>query len=75
MSLRDGTVKMSKSDPSDMSRINLADDADTIPSKIKSKTDPEPAIDPPGLRGGQVAKNWWAYAALPMKPWRTRSSL
>jgi tryptophanyl-tRNA synthetase len=43
MSLRDGTAKMSKSDPSDMSRINLVDDADTIMKKIKkAKTDPEP---------------------------------
>lgn len=42
MSLRDGTAKMSKSDPSDMSRINLADDADTMAGKIKkAKTDPE----------------------------------
>ena len=40
MSLRDGAAKMSKSDPSDMSRINLTDDADTIAGKIrKSKTD------------------------------------
>ncbi|WP_300441801.1 tryptophan--tRNA ligase [uncultured Mameliella sp.] len=43
MSLRDGTKKMSKSDPSDMSRINLTDDADAIAQKIrKAKTDPEP---------------------------------
>jgi tryptophanyl-tRNA synthetase len=43
MSLRDGTKKMSKSDPSDNSRINLTDDADTIAQKIrKAKTDPEP---------------------------------
>src|SRR6202790_1520717 len=43
MSLRDGTKKMSKSDPSDYSRINLSDDADTIAQKIrKAKTDPEP---------------------------------
>ena len=43
MSLRDGTKKMSKSDPSDMSRINLTDDADAIAKKIrKAKTDPEP---------------------------------
>src|SRR5215218_3264914 len=43
MSLRDGTKKMSKSDPSDNSRINLADDADSIAQKIrKAKTDPEP---------------------------------
>ncbi len=43
MSLRDGTKKMSKSDPSDMTRINLSDDRDTIAKKIrKAKTDPEP---------------------------------
>jgi tryptophanyl-tRNA synthetase len=43
MSLRDGTKKMSKSDPSDYSRINLTDDAETIAQKIrKAKTDPEP---------------------------------
>jgi tryptophanyl-tRNA synthetase len=43
MSLRDGGAKMSKSDPSDMSRINLSDDADTMAQKIrKAKTDPEP---------------------------------
>ncbi|MEO5375217.1 MAG: tryptophan--tRNA ligase [Alphaproteobacteria bacterium] len=43
MSLRDGTKKMSKSDPSDYSRINMTDDADTIALKVrKAKTDPEP---------------------------------
>ena len=43
MSLRDGTKKMSKSDESDMSRINLTDDADTIANKIRrAKTDPLP---------------------------------
>ncbi len=43
MSLRDGTRKMSKSEPSDQSRINLTDDADTIALKIRrAKTDPEP---------------------------------
>ena len=43
MSLRDGSAKMSKSDPSDNSRINLLDTADQIASKIrKAKTDPEP---------------------------------
>jgi tryptophanyl-tRNA synthetase len=43
MSLRDGTKKMSKSDPSDQSRINLTDDADTIAIKVRrAKTDPEP---------------------------------
>jgi tryptophanyl-tRNA synthetase len=42
MSLRDGSKKMSKSDPSDNSRINLSDDADTIAQKIrKAKTDPD----------------------------------
>ncbi len=42
MSLRDGSKKMSKSDPSDMSRINMTDDADTIAKKIrKAKTDPD----------------------------------
>jgi tryptophanyl-tRNA synthetase len=46
MSLRDGAKKMSKSDPSDQSRINLNDDADTIRVKIKrAKTDPEPLPD------------------------------
>jgi tryptophanyl-tRNA synthetase len=43
MSLRDGTKKMSKSDPSEYSRINLTDDADAVAQKIrKAKTDPEP---------------------------------
>ena len=46
MSLRDGTKKMSKSDPSDLSRINMTDDADTIAKKIqKAKTDPEPLAE------------------------------
>lgn len=46
MSLRDGSVKMSKSDPSDQSRINLTDDADAIATKIrKARTDPEPLPD------------------------------
>jgi len=53
MSLRDGTKKMSKSDPSDMSRINLTDDADTIAKKIKkAKTDPEPL--PEDIKGLQA---------------------
>ncbi|WP_298225212.1 tryptophan--tRNA ligase [Acidocella sp.] len=46
MSLRDGNKKMSKSDTSDQSRINMTDDADTIAQKIrKAKTDPEPLPD------------------------------
>jgi len=49
MSLRDGTAKMSKSDASDYSRINMTDDADTIAQKIrKAKTDPE-ALPGPGV--------------------------
>jgi tryptophanyl-tRNA synthetase len=50
MSLRDGTAKMSKSDPSDMSRINLTDSDDQIAQKIrKAKTDPDPLPDNPAL--------------------------
>jgi tryptophanyl-tRNA synthetase len=46
MSLRDGQAKMSKSDPSDFSRINLLDDADAIAGKVrKARTDPEPLPD------------------------------
>jgi len=59
MSLRDGTKKMSKSDPSDQSRINLTDDADTIAGKIrKAKTDPDPLPDSAaGLKDRPEAKN------------------
>ncbi|MDZ5697184.1 tryptophan--tRNA ligase [Chelativorans sp. M5D2P16] len=67
MSLRDGTKKMSKSDPSDLSRINLSDDADAIARKIrKAKTDPEPLPgDPEGLAGRPEAENLVGiYAAL-----------
>jgi tryptophanyl-tRNA synthetase len=50
MSLRDGSMKMSKSDPSDMSRINLTDDDDAIAQKIrKARTDPEPLPEDPSL--------------------------
>jgi tryptophanyl-tRNA synthetase len=50
MSLRDGSMKMSKSDPSDMSRINLTDDDDAIAQKIrKARTDPEPLPEDPAL--------------------------
>jgi tryptophanyl-tRNA synthetase len=67
MSLRDGSAKMSKSDPSDNSRINLTDDADAIAQKIrKAKTDPEPlpeTVD--GLAGRPEAENLVAiYGAL-----------
>jgi tryptophanyl-tRNA synthetase len=59
MSLRDGQSKMSKTDPSDMSRINLTDDDDLIGQKIrKAKTDPEPLPDNPAeLDGRPEAKN------------------
>jgi tryptophanyl-tRNA synthetase len=59
MSLRDGTAKMSKSDPSDMSRINLSDDADAIMQKVKkAKTDPEPLpSEIGGLAGRAEAAN------------------
>ena len=59
MSLRDGTKKMSKSDPSDQSRINLTDDADAIAAKIrKAKTDPEPLPDTlDGLKDRPEARN------------------
>lgn len=59
MSLRDGTKKMSKSDPSDQSRINLTDDADAIATKIrKAKTDPDPLPDSlDGLKDRPEARN------------------
>ncbi len=59
MSLRNGSAKMSKSDPSDMSRINLTDDADTIMQKVKkAKTDPEPLpSEKAGLEGRAEAAN------------------
>jgi len=59
MSLRDGTKKMSKSDPSDQSRINLTDDAETIALKIRrAKTDPEPLpSEMQGLESRPEARN------------------
>jgi tryptophanyl-tRNA synthetase len=67
MSLRDGSRKMSKSDPSDASRINLTDDADAIAQKIrKARTDAEPlpgSMD--GLKDRPEARNLVnIYAAL-----------
>ncbi|MGA1276155.1 MAG: tryptophan--tRNA ligase, partial [Gemmobacter sp.] len=67
MSLRDGTKKMSKSDPSDQSRINLTDDADAIASKIrKARTDADALPSAPeGLEGRPEARNLVnIYAAL-----------
>jgi tryptophanyl-tRNA synthetase len=59
MSLRDGSKKMSKSDPSDASRINMTDDADAIAKKIrKAKTDPDPLpSDAKGLEHRPEARN------------------
>ncbi|CCB67991.1 Tryptophanyl tRNA synthetase [Hyphomicrobium sp. MC1] len=71
MSLRDGTKKMSKSDPSDLSRINITDDADTIAKKVqKAKTDPEPLpSDETGFAGRPEAENLIGiYATLVDKP-------
>jgi tryptophanyl-tRNA synthetase len=67
MSLRDGTAKMSKSDPSDNSRINLSDTAEVIAQKIrKAKTDPEPLpSETGGLSERPEARNLVGiYAAL-----------
>jgi tryptophanyl-tRNA synthetase len=70
MSLRDGTKKMSKSDPSDQSRINLTDDADTIALKVRrAKTDPEPLpSEAKGLENRPEADNLVGiFAALANK--------
>jgi tryptophanyl-tRNA synthetase len=67
MSLRDGTSKMSKSDPSENSRINMTDDADTIARKLRrAKTDPEALpSDVAGLEGRPEAANLLGiFAAL-----------
>jgi tryptophanyl-tRNA synthetase len=67
MSLRDGTKKMSKSEASDNSRINLTDDADAIAQKIrKAKTDPEPLpSEEKGLEARPEAANLVGiYAAI-----------
>ena len=67
MSLRDGRSKMSKSDPSDMTRINMMDDADTIAKKFrKARTDPEPLpSEEAGLKDRPEAENLVGiYAAL-----------
>ena len=67
MSLRDGSKKMSKSDPSDASRINMTDDADSIAKKIrKAKTDPDSLpSEAAGLENRPEARNLVnIYAAL-----------
>jgi tryptophanyl-tRNA synthetase len=71
MSLRDGTKKMSKTDESDNSRINLTDSADVIAQKIrKAKTDPEALPDSKkGFEGRPEAENLMTiYAALAEEP-------
>jgi len=71
MSLRDGSAKMSKSDPSDMSRINLTDSDDAIAQKFrKAKTDPEPLPDTmEALAGRPEARNLVTiFAALADRP-------
>ncbi|MFT4934873.1 MAG: tryptophanyl-tRNA synthetase [Pseudoalteromonas distincta] len=71
MSLRDGTAKMSKSDPSDNSRLNLLDDEDAIAQKVrKAKTDPEPLPETlDELKGRPEAENLLGiYAALDGRP-------
>ncbi|MEM8799635.1 MAG: tryptophan--tRNA ligase [Pseudomonadota bacterium] len=67
MSLRNGAAKMSKSDPSEMSRIHMTDDADTIANKIKkAKTDPHPLpTSSEGLEDRPEARNLVGiYSAL-----------
>ena len=67
MSLRDGAKKMSKSDPSDMTRINMTDDADMIMQKIKkATTDPHPVPESKeGLAGRAEVENLVGiYAAI-----------
>jgi tryptophanyl-tRNA synthetase len=71
MSLRDGSKKMSKTDESDNSRINLTDDADTIANKIRrAKTDPNPLPeDEKGFEGRPEAENLInIYAGLAEQP-------
>ena len=67
MSLRDGSAKMSKSDPSEMSRINLVDDADTIMKKVKKAKSDADALpsEEQGLEGRPEAQNLVTiYAAV-----------
>ena len=69
MSLRDGSRKMSKSDPSDLSRINMTDDADTIAMKLrKARTDPEPL---PGEVGGSRTAPRPTTSSASTPRWRT----
>jgi tryptophanyl-tRNA synthetase len=72
MSLRDGTAKMSKSDPSDNSRINLTDDADTIARKVRrAKSDSEMGLSWEPERRPEAANLLNIYAALAEEPRET----
>ena len=69
MSLRDGRSKMSKSDSSEYSRINLTDDADTLALKIKrARTDSEPGLDYDPERRPEASNLLSIYAALAGQP-------
>jgi tryptophanyl-tRNA synthetase len=69
MSLRDGRAKMSKSDPSDNSRINLTDDADTIARKVRrAKSDSEMGLSWEPERRPEAANLLNIYAALAEEP-------
>jgi tryptophanyl-tRNA synthetase len=69
MSLRDGTSKMSKSDPSDNSRINLTDDADMIARKVRrAKSDSEMGLSYEPERRPEAANLLNIYAALAGEP-------
>jgi tryptophanyl-tRNA synthetase len=69
MSLRDGTAKMSKSDPSDYARINLTDDADTIARKVRrAKSDSEMGLSYEPERRPEAANLLNIYAALAEEP-------
>ena len=72
MSLKDGTKKMSKSDPSELSRINLTDDAETIAARsARRKTDPEP-LPSESRRPEEPARRPRTWSAS-MRPCRARA--
>ena len=73
MSLRDGSKKMSKSDPSDYSRLNMTDTADEIAQKVrKARTDPAPLPDSPeGLADRPEAANLIGIYARAVRPRRS----
>ena len=74
MSLRDGTKKMSKSDASDLSRINLMDDADAISKKIrKAKTDPDALAERSSKASRGVRKRTISSASMRPSPTRPRA--